>query len=130
MATITIASVTIPGWQGNTSGVQLRIYTNSSFTAESGTLYPQSNIYLSQTIGTFYQSYACSVSSGSLVIPAVTIDSTTDSPDNPAATYSAVLWDSQSGKQIQPLGTFGQFSLTPSPTSTTWAAIFTAEADS
>jgi hypothetical protein len=40
---ITIASVTIPGWQGNSTGVQLRIYTNASFTAASGTLYPKSN---------------------------------------------------------------------------------------
>lgn len=130
MANITIASVTVPNWQGNTSGVQLRIYTNASFTAASGTLYPQSNIYLSQTIGTFYQVYSCTVSSGSLVIPAVVIDSTTDSPDNPAATFSAVLFDAQSGKQIQSFGTFAAFSLNPTPTSTTWAAIFAAEADS
>jgi hypothetical protein len=130
MASITIASVTIPGWQGNTSGVTLRIYTNASFTAESGTLYPKSNTCAPSSLGTFFQSYACTVSSGTLVVPAVTIDSTADSPDNPDATFSAVLFDSQSGKQIQSFGTFGQFSLNPSPTSTTWAAIFTAEADS
>lgn len=130
MATITIASVTIPGWQGNTSGVTLRIYANSSFTAVSGTLYPKSNVSVNPIPGTFYQSYNCTVSGGSLIIPAVTLDSTVDSPDNPGATFSAVLYDSLSGKQIMPFGTFQQFSLNPSPTSTTWAAIFTAEADS
>jgi hypothetical protein len=130
MASIVIASVTIPGWQGNTSGVQLRIFANQSFTAASGTLYPKSNTLAPSSLGTFYQSYTCTVSGGSLVVPAVTIDSTSDSPDNPSATYSAVLWDSQAGKQIQSFGTFGQFSLNPTPTPTTWAAIFTAEADS
>jgi hypothetical protein len=130
MASITIASVTIPGWQGNSSGVQLRIYTNQSFTAASGTIYPKSVTLAPSSLGTFFQSYTCSVSAGSLIIPAVTLDSTVDSPDNPNASYSAVLFDSQSGKQIQSFGTFAAFSLNPSPTSTTWAAIFTADADS
>lgn len=122
---ITIASVTIPGWQGNSTGVQLRIYTNASFTAARGTLYPKSNTLAPQSIGTFFQSHACTMSSGSLVIPAVIIDSTTDSVDNPDATHTAVLWDSASGQLIQPF--FSSFSLDPSPTSTTWAAIFTSD---
>lgn len=129
MPQITIASATIPGWQGNTSGVQLRIYANQSFTASSGTLYPQSNANAPASLGTFFQVYPCTVSGGGLVIPAVTLDSTTDSPDNPDATFSAVLFDTQSGKQIQPFGTFPSFPLNPTPTSTTWAAIFSAEAD-
>ena len=130
MASITIASVTIPGWQGNTSGVTLRIYANQSFTAASSTLYPKSIVCVNPIPGTFFQSYACSVSGGSLIVPAVTLDSTVDSPDNPNATFSAVLFDSLSGKQIQSFGTFAAFSLNPSPTPTTWAAIFAAEADS
>jgi hypothetical protein len=129
MASISIASVTISGWQGNTSGVQLLIYTNQSFTSASGNIYPQSIRCAPASLGTFYQTYTCTVSSGSLVIPAVTLDSTTDSPDNPDATFSAVLFDSTSGKQIQTFGTFSSFSLDPSPASTTWAAIFTSEAD-
>ncbi len=127
MATITIASTVIPGWQGNSSGKQLRIYANKSFTAASGTLYPKSNPCASASLGTFFQSYACTVSSSSLVVPVVTIDSTTDSPDNPDATYTAVLWDSTTGKQIQPF--FSSFSLSPEPTSTTWAVIFSGEAN-
>jgi hypothetical protein len=124
---VTIASTTIPGWQGNSSGVMLRIYANKSFTAASGTLYPKSNPCAPVSLGTFFQLFACTVSSGSLVIPSVTIDSTTDSVDNPDATYTAVLWDSTSGKQIQPF--FSSFALSPTPASTTWAAIFSAEAN-
>lgn len=125
MASISIASISVPNWQGNSSGIQLRIYANCSFTAQSGTFYPLGNVHASPNAGQFYQLYACTVSSGSLVIPAVTLDSTADSPDDPSATYSAYLWDSNTGKLIQSFGTFGAFSLSPSPTSTTWAAIFT-----
>ena len=39
MPIISIASVTIPNWQGNTTGVSLRIYANAPFTAQSGTSY-------------------------------------------------------------------------------------------
>jgi hypothetical protein len=137
MASISISSVTISGWQGNVSGVQLLIYTNQSFTAASGNIYPQSIRCSPASLGTFYQSYACVVTPvgsspptlATITIPEVVLDSTVDSPDNPNATFSAVLWDSISGKQIQTFGTFSSFALNPSPTSTTWAAIFTAEAD-
>lgn len=128
MPSISIASVTIPGWQGNTSGVSLRVYATDPFTAESGTIYPESVLANPASLGTFFQSYACTVTSGELVIPAVTLDSTTDSPDNPNATYAAVLWDGASGLPIQQFGTFPEFGIPPSPTSTTWAAIFAAEA--
>jgi hypothetical protein len=131
MALITIASVVIPGWQGNTTGIQLRIYTNADFTASTGTLYPKTIVPNIKTagLGSFYQANPCTVSGTTLTLPAVTLDSTTDSPDNPNGTYSAVLFDSISGKQIQDFGTFSAFSLSPTPTSTTWAAIFAAEAD-
>ena len=130
---ITISSVTIPNWQGTSDSVSLLIYINGAFTAETGTLYP---LTVStglpygghQSVGTFYQSFPCTVSSGTLTIPSITIDSTTDSPDNPAATYSAVLWDTTVGIPIQMFGTLAAWSLNSSPTSTTWAAIFTAEA--
>jgi hypothetical protein len=129
MPLITIASVTIPNWQGNTSGVVLRIYANADFTAESGTFYPRSVRGNPASLGTFYQAYACTVNGSSLVIPQVQLDSTTDSPDNSNATYSAELWDSTTGKAIQHFGTFERFALGPTQTSTTWAAIFAAEAD-
>jgi hypothetical protein len=115
MASIVISSVTIPGWEGNTTGVQLRIYTNPGFTAQSGTLSPLSAVINPASRGTFFQSYACKVSSGELGIPQVQIDSTTDSPDNPDANYSAVLSDSTTGKLIQSFGTESTFTIPPSP---------------
>jgi hypothetical protein len=125
MAQITIASTSIPGWQGSSSGITLHIYTNAAFAAASGTLYPQTILSNAASLGTFFLSFACTVSGGALVIPAITIDSTTDALDNPAATYTAVVWDTNAGMAVQPIGTFY---LLPSPTSTTWAAIFAAEA--
>lgn len=129
MSLITIASVTVSGWQGNTSGVSLRIYTNADFTAATGTFYPRTvpDNLKSAGLGTFYQSYPCTVANGALTIPAVSVDSTTDSTDNPASTYSAVLWDGTSGKPIQTFGTSSSFALPPTPAATTWAAIFTGE---
>jgi hypothetical protein len=129
MASITIASVTVPNWQGNTAGIVLRIYFNEAFTAASGTIYPKtvySNAAGVASLGTFYQTNACTVTGTSLEIPAITLDSTTDSPDNPGASYSAVLWDSTTGKPIQPFGTFRSFVLDPTHTSATWSAIFAA----
>src|ERR1700761_6637248 len=105
MPLITITTVTIPGWQGNTTGVSLRIYVNGSFTSQSGTIYPQSVLTNPSSRGTFFQSFACTVTSGALTIPEVQLDSTVDSPDNPDATYSAVLWDGTSGMQIQSFAT-------------------------
>ena len=128
MAVVTIASAVIPGWQGNAVGVSLRIYTNAGFTAKTGTLYPQSVNCAPASLGTFFQSYPCTVSGGSLTIPAISIDSTVDSEDNPSATFSAVIWDGASGKPVQQFGTLAAWSLNPAPTATTWAAIFAAEA--
>ena len=127
MAEVTIASETVPNWQGNTTGVTLRIYCNSDFTASDGTFVPKSIRSNWAGLGTFYESGACTVSSGSLVIPAVTLESTTDSLDNPTTTYSAVLWDSISGLPIQNFGTYACWSLASTPTSTTWGAVFVAE---
>ena len=129
MANVTIATISVPGWQGNSSGVSLRIYVNSSFTDAGGVLHQATapgNLGTA-SLGTFFATFPCTASSGSLVIPAIPLASTTDSPDNPDATYSAVLWDEASGKQIQPFGTFPSFSISP-VTSTTWPAIFAAEA--
>jgi len=128
MPLISIASVAVPNWQGNTSGVSLRIYTNEPFTAQTGTIYPLTvNANLKAAgLGTFFQSFPCAVSGTALTIPEITLDSTADSPDNSGATFSAVLWDSASGQLIQSFGSAPNFSLSPAPVSTTWAAIFTA----
>lgn len=128
MASLNIATISIAGWQGNASGVSLRIYANSDFTDAAGGFHPRTvpaNL-ATPSVGAFFQSIECTFSNGALVIPAVTLESTTDSPDNPDATYSAVLWDDASGKQIQKFGTFGSFAVPPALASLTWAAIFTA----
>jgi hypothetical protein len=126
MPLITIAAVTIPDWQGNTSGVSLRIYTNENFIAQSGTIYPKSVLANPASLGTFFQSVVCTISGADLTIPEVQIDSTTDSPDRPDATYSAVFWDDDAEQPIQTFGICKKFSVAASPTSTTWAAVFTS----
>lgn len=128
MPLITIASVTIPNWQGSASGVSLRIYANQSFTAQSGKIVPRSMLTNPPSLGTFFDSTACTVSAGSLEIPAITLESTVDSPDNPDVTYSAVLWDGSSGQPIQTFGTTGQFAVPAAPVDTTWADVFAAGA--
>lgn len=128
MPLISIASVSIPNWQGNTSGVSLRIYANAPFTAQSGTTYGLGSQNNPASLGTFFQSEPCTVSGGLLVVPAFTLDSTTDSPDNPAATYTAMLWDGASGQPVQSFGTFAAFALPATPASTTWPQIFLTEA--
>jgi hypothetical protein len=129
MPLITIASVDIAGWQGNASGISLRIYANQSFTAQSGDIIPRSVLANPASLGTFFKSVACTVASGVLTIPAVTLDSTVDSTDNPDATYSAVFWDGTSNLPIQTFGHRGQFPVPVSPTPTTWAALFATEAN-
>ena len=129
MAAITISSTALNGWQGNSTGVQLRIYTNSAFTASSGNVYPITQLTNPASLGQFYQAFNCTVSGTTMTIPSISLDSTSDSPDNPNATYSAVLFDSQSGQAIQSFGTTTQFTLLPTPTTTTWGAIFAAGAD-
>jgi hypothetical protein len=72
--------------------------------------------------GDFYIQSACTVSGNTLTIPAISLDSTTDSPDNPSARYSAFLVDTSTGDTIQAFGS--SFSLSPDSASTTWPAIF------
>jgi hypothetical protein len=126
MAFITISSTNISGWQGNSSNVQLRIYTNAGFTSISGNSYPATVTTNPASLGTFYQTYNCTANGTVLTVPAVSLDSTTDSVNNPSATFSAVFFDLGSGKEIQ---AFGEFVLYPTPTSTTWGNIFALGAD-
>ena len=128
MAIVTIAATQLANWQGNSSGVALRVYANQSFTASDGTLVQRSRIDNPASLGTFFLSVACIVQSGVLVVPAVQIEPTTDSLDHPDATYSAVLWDSASGKTIQRFGTADRFAVAPGVT--TWSQIFVAAASS
>lgn len=127
MAIVSIAATQLANWQGNSSGVALRIYANQSFTASDGTLVQRSRLENPASLGTFFFAVACTVQSGELIVPAVQIEPTTDSTDHPDATYSAVLWDSTSGKPIQRFGSADSFAVAPGVT--TWSQIFAAAAD-
>jgi hypothetical protein len=134
MATKNIAPVTLPNWQGVSDSISLFIYIHTAFASAGGSLYPatvEHNLPYNGicTSGTFYIAAPCTVSGSSLTIPAISLDSTTDSPDNPNALLSAVLWDTAAGQPIEHLGTFTRFSLPAEPTSTTWAQIFATEAN-
>jgi hypothetical protein len=126
MAVITIASAALADWDLS-SDVQLRIYAQQPFTALDGTLVPQGSPSedASQN-NNFFQSVACTLSGTTLTIAACTLESTTDSPDNPGALYSAWLFTTE-GQRIAPFHEFQSFSLPASPTSTTWAAIALAQ---
>lgn len=119
---IAIAAITLSNWQGNAT-IALRISNDQTFVSSAG------NIWL-KTLGNpagkgdFYQQFACTLTGNNLAIPAISLDSTTDSPDNPAAKYKAFLVDTSTGDVVQSFGP--AFSLTPADASTTWAAIFTA----
>ena len=130
MAQVTISPVTLSGWSGLSTGVALYVFCNDAFTGSDGTLVPKTvRDNVKNGLGTFYQSFACTVNNGQLAVPAVQLESTTDSPDNPDASYSAVLWDSTTGMAIQSFGTRQSFALSPTPTTITWAAIFSGQAD-
>jgi len=130
MASITITGQTIANWFGNTTGIQIRVFVNSSFTANGGSHHPMTVQSNPASLGTFLAAVAdCTVSGTNLTIPSILLDSTTDSVDNPNASYSAVLFDTNSGKQIQSFGTYSTFTVTPTPTTTTWGNIFALGSD-
>ena len=127
MASITIATVNIPNWE-LTSDVQLRVYALDSFEAADGTLVvagvPSED---SSQNNNFFQAVSSTLSGSTLTIASVTLESTTDSLDNPAARYGAYFFTTE-GQFIGAFGEFASFSLPSSPTSTTWAAIAIAQA--
>jgi hypothetical protein len=132
MPMITIGAVTLEDWHGNAAGIELVIYTNADFTAKSGKIHPKSLQSNPASLGSFYKAVACTVDdqAATLTIPQVQLDSTVDSPDNPGATYSAVIFDTASGKPVQAFGTKASFTVSDDPANTTWATIFTGEANS
>lgn len=85
--TITVSSYSVPNWQYG-APASVRIYVNSTFIDSAGIL------HVAQATGglNFYQSLTCSVSGTTVTLPSFTIASTTDSPTNPSATYSFILY--------------------------------------
>lgn len=125
MASISIASATVPNWQ-LTSDVQLRVYALASFEASDGSLIVAGCPTGDETVAAnFFVTAACTLSGTTLTIAALTLESTTDS-DNPGATYGAYFFTTE-GELIGPFGKFANFLLPASPTSTTWGAIELAQ---
>ena len=122
MASISIASVTIPNWEIG-SDVVLRIYALQPFVAADNTIVaagvPSED---SSAASNFFQAVACALAGTSLTISACALESTTDSLDNPSAQYGAYFYTS-GGQRIGAFAEFDSFSLPPSPINTTWAAI-------
>lgn len=125
MPLITIASVTIPNWQRD-SDVELRLFADASFSAQSGDLIvqgdPSENAEKSDN---FFVRAACTLSGTSLTIASVQLDSTLDS-DVPSCHWQAWFF-TPDGVRIGAFGEFQRFVLPASPTSTTWAAIAAAQ---
>ncbi len=126
MATIAIASVSVNNWELG-SDVGLRIYALESFVAADSSIVPSGVPSEDEsTNNNNFLAVACTVSGTTLTIAACSLKSTTDSLDNPAARYGAYFFNNE-GQNLGAFGEFAAFSLPPSPTSTTWAAIAVAQ---
>lgn len=126
MAVISVAPISIANWELG-SDVQLRIYALSSFLAADNSIVSAGVPSEDSTVaGTFFQPVACTVNGTTLSIAAFTLESTTDSLDNPAAQYGAYFYTTE-GQRIAAFAEFAAFSLPNLPSSTTWTAIATAQ---
>jgi hypothetical protein len=126
MASISIASVAIPNWDLS-SDVALRIFALQSFIAADGNILSAGTPSEDSTQNdNFYESVACTLSGSTLTVAACTLESTTDSLDNPAAQYGAYFFTNE-GQRIAAFAEFAAFALPASPASTTWKAIAIAQ---
>ena len=126
MAQINIALVAIPNWELGPD-VLLRIYALQSFVAADGIIVAAGNPSEDAAQNcNFFQSVACTLAGTTLTIAACTLESTTDSQDNPSATYGAWFYTTE-GQRIGAFAEFATFSLPALPASTTWKAIAIAQ---
>lgn len=126
MASITIASASVPNWELS-SDVQLRIYPLQSFIAADSTIEGAGTPSEDSTQNdNDYIAVNCTLSGTTLTIASCTLESTTDSLDNPGAQYGAYFFTNE-GQRLGVFAEFATFSLPASPTSTTWAAIAEAQ---
>jgi hypothetical protein len=126
MAVITIASATLPNWELS-SDVVLRIYPLESFISADSNLneagIPSEDAAQNNN---YFQAVSCTLSGTTLTIASCTLESTTDSPDNPTAKYGAYFFTSE-GQNLGAFAQFAAFALPASPTSTSWHAIAVAD---
>jgi hypothetical protein len=126
MASISIASISIPNWNIS-SDVALRIYALQSFIAADGSMIaagiPSED---SSQNDNFFESVPCTLTGTTLAIAVCLLESTTDSQDNPSAQYGAYFFTTE-GQRLGIFAEFAAFSLPASPVSTTWNAIAIAQ---
>jgi hypothetical protein len=126
MASISIASVSINNWELGPD-VQLRIYALQSFVSADGNLNPAGiPSEDSSQNDNFYQAVACTLAGTTLTIAACTLESTTDSLDDPSAQYGAFFFTTE-GQNLGAFAQFAAFSLPAAPANTTWEAIAIAQ---
>lgn len=132
MPVISIAATTIQDWDTSYgSDVVLRIYPLASFlTSDTPPVMIQGgplNVQDAESCQNWYSAAYPTLAGTVLTIPATALYSTTDSPDNPSATYAAALFSRWEGIFIDWFFEFSSFFVPASPTSTTWAAIALAQ---
>jgi hypothetical protein len=128
MAVISIASATLANWELS-NDVVLRIYALESFVSADGDLnaagVPSQDATQNNN---FFEQVTCTLSGTTLTIAACTLESTTDSLDNPSAKYGAYFFTNE-GQNLGAFGEFACFMLPAAPTSTTWEAIAVAQGE-
>ena len=126
MAQISIAAAAISNWELGPD-VQLRIYALESFVSADGNLnaagVPSED---SSQNDNFFQAVTCTLSGTTLSIAPCTLESTTDSLDNPSAKYGAFFFTNE-GQNLGEFAEFAAFALPASPAGTTWKDIAMAQ---
>ena len=124
---ISIAEFRISDWRTkDKTNLVLRVYPNESFVAEDGldgqpveaggVMYGEVPVAVNNETVSGY-------TSPTLVIPALTLLSTTDARVNPRVTYRAEIWNTAKSKKIASLPLLDNFRVQFSPTTITWTDI-------
>src|ERR1700683_2403504 len=89
-AVVTIASVTLGGWQDKPTNTVLRIVASGNTVTKDGSLIQQGSL----DSGPFYQVITCTVnvSAQTITIPAFNLESTTDALTNQTIKYTAAFY--------------------------------------
>lgn len=120
MSVITITASDVAAYTGMRTPATARLYANEQFTDSTSVIVAEG----SKLRPVFYQSFTASLVSGNIRIASGTAYSTTNSTDNPSATYTLVIYDT-AGREMYTVGT--NISI-PTTTPTTWAAILVSSA--
>lgn len=115
MASITISTISfgIP-YQGTATSLELRIFAGGSFITADSELIPASPLV--------YKTATCPIAGGIVTIPAVTLDSTTDSLTNPNVRYTlAALYEPDKSTPVAVV--LDNFEISHVYTTTTWTTL-------